>query len=145
MSQADRLERRQLVDPCEGDRRACDPAAAAVPREDVAADVGDEAVEAVGSEAEDRPDREVGEDEHPCRNEALAAAGALARDAVEHEHHRRRRGEHHRRHHGHPRSDVPAERAEVGAGPGVHSAHPADGDDPRDQRRSEHERRSRQR
>src|SRR5205823_6448608 len=56
-----------------------------------------------------------------------------------------RRREHHRGHHRHPDADVPAERPEVRAGPGVHPAHPLDGDEPRDESRSENERAREQR
>ena len=62
------------------------------------------------------------------------------RDAVEDEHHRRDRRQHHRRHHRHPDPDEPAERAQVGAGPGVHPAHPVDRDDPGREGRAEDQR-----
>ena len=55
---------------------------------------------------------------------------------------RLRRRQHHRRHHRHPDPHVPAERAEVGPGAGVHAPHALRGDDPgnecgREQRRDE--------
>ena len=65
MPQADRLERRQLVETCPRDRPARDVPAPSLPGEEAEIEVDDEPVQPVDGEAVHGPDREVAEREDP--------------------------------------------------------------------------------
>src|SRR4029079_6553912 len=77
MPKAHALERRQLVDAGQPDRRGDDVRAGAVPVEESVVDAADDAVQRVRGESVHGPDEEVTGDEHPGRHERLATPLAL--------------------------------------------------------------------
>ena len=134
-TEAEPLQRRQLVDPRGDDHATRDVRAASVPREPAQVERGHEPEEGVGHDAVSRPDRQV-----PGREEHRRQTACDARDVSRS---RRRRRQHHRGGHRHPDSEVPPEPAEVGARARVHPAHPIDRDCPgNDRAGDQHDRRS---
>ena len=112
------FERREFVQACGDDHPARRVRAGPIPRELADVERGHQPVNGVRQQAVARPDRQVPRDEEQCRHPRGAPRDVSRRG--------RRGGQHHRRGHRHPHSEVPAEPAEVGARPVVHSAHPAD-------------------
>ena len=116
--EADVLERRQLIDGRDEERRAGDPPARAIPGEHVA---GDRAPGKPDRERE-RPDRSPREEiarreEERRKRRALSGHARIERDR------RRDRREHHRGHHHDPDAEEPAQRSETGPRAVVHAPH----------------------
>ena len=135
VTQADALQRCQLVDARQRDRRAGDLRSGPVPGEEWRVEPAHEPEQPERDEPVGRPRDQVARHEQPRRE--AGPARRLLRDLREEQHHRRRRRQHHRRHHRDPDAEIPAERAEVGARPGVHAPHPRDDDHPGGQRHAE--------
>src|SRR4029077_2282411 len=120
LSEADVLERRELIGRGGEERRTGDPAPRTVPGQNVTGDAATRPRDGERGHAGGSPGDEVTGDEQ----ERLYPIPGHARIQSD----RRREGrEHHRGHHHNPHAEEPAERSERGPGPVVHAAHALSG------------------
>src|SRR6266542_950997 len=125
LSQADVLERGELVERRDDEDAAGEPTSGPVPGELVAEQAAPEIRESEREDSGGGPRQQIagGEDERRERFPASRHAG-VERDR------RRDGGEHHRGHHHDPDADEPSERSEVRAGAVIHAAHAIDREPP---------------